>query len=432
MFKVEFAKEPSKAPENTFIINSIFEYFQNKKIMAINSKRANEITAYINEHEKCIRGKQKVEIGGKIKALESFMIPIDKLLYNHDNRRFNIEIQEHEAEIKRQLDPTDKADAEAIKKLLLYENVKSEELNGEAKKLYSDLLLVGEQRDVAHITHDGIVVNGNRRMATLELLHKKQPTGKWTELWAVRLPPDISEKDLWKIEAGLQLAKDKVAEYGPVNNLLMIHEGKRAGLTNAEIAASMYGWSEKMVEYDLERLKLIDTFLSYFGQSQNYGLIKRFELHEHFIDIQKGLAEKLKKLGMPRKELVKKLEVVFHFLKASILDKDFRFTHMDAREICKILMDEEAAYTLTDSFADYEKKNKAIPHSKLTDNFDRASDVRKNREDKGKPTKLIDKAITALKGIDKKGVHYKQDDVRKKLKELIEIISKMKSDLGIK
>jgi hypothetical protein len=76
----------------------------------------------------------------------------------------------------------------------------------------------------------------------------------------------------------------------------MIHEGKRAGLSNAEIAASMYGWTEKMVEYDLERLKLIDTFLAYFGQPQNYGLIKRFELHEHFIEYSKRISRKAQKV----------------------------------------------------------------------------------------------------------------------------------------
>ena len=69
---------------------------------------------------------------------------------------------------------------------------------------------------------------------------------------------DISEKDLWKIEAGLQLSKEKVADYGPINNLLMIKEGDLAGLSTSEIAAAMYGWSEKQVIADLERLNLID------------------------------------------------------------------------------------------------------------------------------------------------------------------------------
>src|SRR5439155_24070207 len=119
-------------------------------------------------------------------------------------------------QIKRKLDPTDKEDVKKIKELLLQDKI-------EAEKLYNDLKQLGEQREVAAITHDGIVVNGNRRMATIEELHAENPK-KWDELWVVRLPEDISEKDLWKIEAGLQLSKEKVADYGPVNNLLMIKE----------------------------------------------------------------------------------------------------------------------------------------------------------------------------------------------------------------
>lgn len=200
--------------------------------MAIQSKRAGEISAFIEQHQACIKGKQKVEINGKIEFLDSYMLPLQLLQYNHENGRFNLEIQEYEAQINRKLDPTDKADINKLKELLLQDVI-------EAEKLFSDLEQVGEQREFAAITHDGIVVNGNRRMATIEKLHIKYPA-KWSELWVVRLPEGISEKDLWKIEAGLQLSKEKVADYGPVNNLLMIREGKKAGLNHSEIAASMY------------------------------------------------------------------------------------------------------------------------------------------------------------------------------------------------
>jgi hypothetical protein len=72
-------------------------------------------------------------------------------------------------------------------------------------------------------------------MATLEELYSEDPNKKWENLWAVRLPKDISEKDLWRIEAGLQLSKKKVADYGPVNNLLMISEESRAFSLNCSI-----------------------------------------------------------------------------------------------------------------------------------------------------------------------------------------------------
>lgn len=394
--------------------------------MAMQSKRANEIDAYIETKPSCKKGKQKVEIKGKIDPLESYMLPLSLLQYNHENRRFNLEIQEYEATLGRKLDPADKEDVKKIKELLLQDEI-------EAKKLYDDLKLLGEQREVAAITHDGIVINGNRRMATIELLHKENPK-KWDELWVVRLPKDISERDLWKIEAGLQLSKEKVADYGPVNNLLMIKEGKRAGLSADEIAASMYGWSARQVNVDLERLDLIDTFLQFMGGHNigNYGLIKRFRLHEHFIDIQKGLVEKLKSAGAPRKELIKKLETIFLYLKAYIEKPNLiNITHYDARNLCKILLDGEASYALTNSFDKYKNDLKKIPVEKLVDNYDRATDVKKDREDKDKPVKLIGRAIAALASIDKKGAHFKKDDVKNKMKELDSLIKEMKKALGI-
>lgn len=392
--------------------------------MAIHSKRAEQIDVYIDSHKSCIKGMQKVEIKGKIDFLDSYMLPLDLLQYNHENRRFNLEIQEYETKIGRKLDPEDKQDVKIIKELLLQDKI-------EAEKLFNDLKQLGEQREVAAITHDGIVVNGNRRMATMELLHLDNPT-KWDELWVVRLPEDISEKDLWKIEAGLQLSKEKVAEYGPVNNLLMIKEGRKAGLSNSEIAAAMYGWTEKMVEDDIERLNLIDIFLLFFGQPNNYGLIKRFELHEHFIDIQKGLVCKQKKLGLSKRDLLKKLEIIFLYFSATIRNADFKFKHFDAREICKILLDTEATYAITESHEKYRDISK-IPVEILTDNFDKAVDVRKNKEDKEKPEKLIDRAIAALSGIDRKTKHFKtQFSVKAKLIELEKLVNDMKTELGIR
>lgn len=393
--------------------------------MPINSKRASEIDAYISDHESA-KGKQLVVIDGKAKLLESYSIPTNLLQYNHENSRFNLEISEEERRIGRKLDPADSDDVKKIKELLLWDE-------NEAKKLKADLIKIGEQTEVAAISHDGVVVNGNRRMATLEQLHEEIPTGAWGKLWVIRLPKDISESDLWKIEAGMQLSKAKVADYGPVNNLLMINEGKKAGLSHAEIAASMYGWTEKQVAIDLERLDLIDTFLQFFGQPNNYGLVKKAGIHEHFIDVQKALVGPLKAAGVSAKERTKKLETVFLFLRATILEQDISVTHHNIREIGKILQDFDASAALTDSFSDYKNDLRKIPVEKLMDNFDRASDVRKDKVDSNKPVKLVERAITALNNIDRKGIHFKNElTLPNKLKELSDIVDKMKTELGIK
>ncbi|MBM9590156.1 hypothetical protein JWG41_06850 [Leptospira sp. 201903075] len=392
--------------------------------MSLKSRRADQIEAYIKEHD-CQKGKQKLLIGGKVEIIDSFLLPTDLLQYNIHNRRFNLEISEYVKKLGRKLNPEDKEDINIIKEFLLQDEL-------EAKKLKEDLQKVGEQIEVGAITFDGIIINGNRRMATIQLLDTEQPTGKWKFLWVVRLPKDISAKDLWRIEAGLQLSKEKIADYGPINNLLMIAEGEKAGLTHAEIAASMYGWSEKQVRLDLDRLKLIENFLSYFKQPKNYGVIKSFQLHEHFIDLQKGLVEKKQDLGLTTKSLANKLEIAFMYLATRITNpSEMTFTHNDVRNLCKILVDTEAEIALLDEIPNsYSNKPEII--NKLIDNFDNASDVKKNKESKEKPSKLIEKSITALNGIDRTTAHYKTDrDVKIKIGNLHKLVLEMITELGL-
>ncbi len=398
--------------------------------MAIQSKKAKEIDAWIKDHPNSSREKQGVEIDGKIQLLPSYDFPISLLQYNHANGRFNLEIQEYETKLGRKLDPSEADDIKKIKELLLQDEA-------EAKKLKEDLKRLGAQSEVAAITYDGVVVNGNRRMATIAELHSENPS-KWERLWAVRLPQDISEKDLWKIEAGLQLSKAKVADYGPVNNLLMIKEGKKAGLTNAEIAASMYGWTEKQVSSDIERLDLIDYFLQFMGGSNvgNYGLIKKFQLHEHFINLQKYLVERLKTSGAPKKEILKELEIAFLFLRAKVTSPDvLDLTHMEVREICKILQDNKLHDYLTESFDQY-KDHKQIPVETLSDNLDIAKDAKKNKDDEAKPGKLVERAVSALsaalEGLKQKNAKKPDEDLVKKIANLEDILKKIKSELNLK
>src|SRR5258706_3448423 len=118
--------------------------------MAIQSKRAKDIDAYIELHRNsCVKSRQKIEINGKIEFLDSYNLPLYLLQYNHMNGRFNLEIQEYENSLGRKLNPADKEDVKKIKELLLQDKI-------EAKKLKEDLEQIGEQREVAAITHDSI------------------------------------------------------------------------------------------------------------------------------------------------------------------------------------------------------------------------------------------------------------------------------------
>ncbi len=95
------------------------------------------------------------------------------------------------------------------------------------------------------------------------------------------------------------------------------------------------------------------------------------------------------------------------------------------------MLDNDTTQILTESF-DEQKDLKKIPVEKLADNLDKATDIRKNREDSEKPAKLIERAISALNGIDRKGNHYITDyEVKIKLRALDKLVQEIKRELGL-
>ena len=57
----------------------------------------------------------------------------------------------------------------------------------------------------------------------------------------------MDERDLWRIEAGLQFAKDFRLEYGPVNELLKLKEGLERGQKRAYQWKRTQKWLENLV-----------------------------------------------------------------------------------------------------------------------------------------------------------------------------------------
>ena len=173
--------------------------------MEIVSERSLQIQEFVNSVSEDNIEKWPIEIRGKKEKLNYYNFPIKLLRYNVNNGRLAMEVGQWVQENGRQLDSSFPEDAKTIRDLILSLD------EAKTKELREDLLKVGQMEPGA-ITHDGVVINGNRRMALMEYLHEEiDSSGKWLYLDAILLPPDISQPEQWKIEAGLQLSKDKVA-----------------------------------------------------------------------------------------------------------------------------------------------------------------------------------------------------------------------------
>ncbi len=391
------------------------------------SERAKLIDAYIKEHTDAKVNNWPLEIGGKKVIYPFYKIPIKEYLnFNINNGRFSMEKQQLEIDFNRNLDATNEEDEGIIKNLLL--NIDKDK----TQLLKEDIKSKG-QIEPGVITHDGFVINGNRRMAVIMELHDEEPTGKWDSLEVIRLPSSISEKDLWRIEAGLQLSMGKVLDYHPVNELLKIKQGYKAGLKTKEIAAALYGRTEDWVKESLERLQLIDQFIIFFGRHGNYGLIKTYGLSEYFIDIQKSIIAASKKNNIKKREIQKRIIYAFTLIRAKILNKKNKsktITHWDIRRLGKVFLDLYAKETFLENLS--KKKNpKDVSPEVVIDDFQNSVEVLKNQADKDEPVKLINRALKALEIIDEESEHFKKEKVKSNMIKLSERVRYLEKILEI-
>ena len=189
--------------------------------MKINTDNETKITAYIRD-ERCKQNNtESVYINGKREELSIYRLPLNYVFFNIKNGRFAAEYKQLVEEKGRELNMSDEADAKKIQDLLLNQEPK------QTAVLENDLKRHG-QKNPGIITHDGYVINGNRRMAVLTYL-SDQGNSEFGYINVARLPKNISEKDVWKIEAGIQLSRQEKLDYGPINTLLKLKEGIDAG-----------------------------------------------------------------------------------------------------------------------------------------------------------------------------------------------------------
>ena len=123
-----------------------------------------KIDDYIKNHPDCILKKTiTVILSGKPTELQVYRIPTELTFYNIKNGRFAAEYIELQSKINRQLEPHNSQDSNEIKKMLL-------EIDpAQSKILEQDILLYG-QKEPGIISYDGLIINANRRRASLDSL----------------------------------------------------------------------------------------------------------------------------------------------------------------------------------------------------------------------------------------------------------------------
>src|SRR5258707_9068642 len=265
------------------------------------SQREIEIDAYIKANPEAEEPQPlTINLHGAPKQRPVYKLTTALLMFNIANGRFAAEALDLEKRLKRKPDATNSDDAKMIQKLLLDQD------KNETESLKTDLKING-QLDPGIITVDGAVINANRRLAILRLLHEQTGDEKYEYIRVARLPVGVNEKDLWKIEAKLQFGRDFLLEYAPINELLKIRAGVESGLTEKQISEALnHRYSPKQVSEKLRILSLIDTYLSLIGKKGEYKIVQVDLLAvEKFISLQSNVSRNTAFIERRKKEIKK-------------------------------------------------------------------------------------------------------------------------------
>lgn len=205
--------------------------------------------------------RHRVMIGNEPNELKVFSVMNDVPLYRVENNRIASEIDALRRDPKKAQILEDPFD-EAAQKL-----IEAELLKLVAKANLERLIKAsGVQEEPLLLTRDGVVVNGNRRLAIL----RKHNIGKGY-VDVCLLPDGVSQDDIRLIEFRLQMDDPGKADYSWVNQLIAIRRATDAGIDIEKIRASMPSLSNADFNKLTNSLGVIDLFLDRRGTPGDYS-----------------------------------------------------------------------------------------------------------------------------------------------------------------
>ncbi|MBC2778825.1 hypothetical protein [Parasphingopyxis marina] len=156
--------------------------------------------------------------------------------------------------------------------------------------IYSELERHAKQTEPLLVAADGVVVNGNRRLASMRELHAIDPErfGDFAHISVAVLPARLTAGDIEYIEAALQLAPELKLDYSWINRRLKLRDHvERLGIDEDAILAAYRFESAAAIERELGELALAERFLRYSGEPGNFDLVG--DLEEPFTEMKRQL-----------------------------------------------------------------------------------------------------------------------------------------------
>lgn len=186
------------------------------------------------------------------------------LLYRVDNGRLLAGLHERLAHQPRRLQQLAEQESEPGTQELLHELLvdKARDPKG---PILQELERLAVQTEPLLVDAEGVVVNGNRRLAAMRWLLTVDPQryARFEQPMAAVLPPEVERADLEFIEAALQMAPETKLAYGWLDRRLKLREQRdQLGLADEWIVEAYRMADPGQVGRELAELELAEAYLA--------------------------------------------------------------------------------------------------------------------------------------------------------------------------
>lgn len=393
-----------------------------------------------NKVKKTTLNKQ-LRIDNHTDIFDVYDIPLDCLYYNDKNDRIATWISDYKSE--NHCDSIDMSDIDAYNDIIEKFIEKS---NPDAlAKTKNNIELIGQQ-EYGVVLNDGRIIDGNRRYTCLRKIERENNQTQYFK--AVILPHDIEHnaKQIKMLELALQMGVDRPVDYDPIDRLVGIYNAivETKLLTVKEYAITV-SKSEKEINNEVEKAKLMVEYLEFIGAPKQYHLVRKLKLNDPLLELYKILKKFSDTDG--RKEDIKNIV----FANFCMQPEGDMTRYM--RKIKKItenpkflddFIDEQMNTTekVVDQIDETPKMNEgtisALRSTGMGNEFSLSTEkwLAKTESDasRNQPAQLVEKAYNILDSIDvnifKKLNEDQLEIVRRKLENVQESINIIREELG--
>ena len=227
-----------------------------------------ERTRLIGELAAGARATHFAPLRGRYEAAPLIEAPEALLVYRVENGRLIAELEEHARSQGLDLAGL-RAEQETLDVQRLLHRFLADKAASAEGPILQELADTGQQIEPLLITADGVLINGNRRLAAMRSLLARDPVryAGFSAISAAVLPADVTAAEIEAAEAALQMAPETKLPYGWINRRLKLRRQRQdLGLSDAQIQRAYRFKDPSQIDVELGELALAEGYLELFAR----------------------------------------------------------------------------------------------------------------------------------------------------------------------